>query len=53
VKALIKEKKEKDIVLTYLELVNIKNASMLNFEEFKRKTTELEKKKLMEEEKEY
>jgi hypothetical protein len=38
-KALIKEKKEKYIVLTYLELVNLNNASKLNFEEFKRKTT--------------
>jgi hypothetical protein len=39
VEALTKEKKEKDNVLIDLELVNMKNASLLNFEEFKRKTT--------------
>jgi hypothetical protein len=39
VKALTKEKKEKDNVLTNLELVNMKNASMLQSEELKRKTT--------------
>jgi hypothetical protein len=43
VEALIKEKKEKENVLTNLELVNLKNASLLNFEEFKRKTIEAEK----------
>ncbi len=40
VKALIKEKKEKYNVLTNLELVNLKNASLLNSE---RKTTHVEK----------
>ncbi len=42
-KALIKEKKEKDNVLTYLELVNLNNASMLNFEKLRRRTTKVEK----------
>ncbi len=51
--ALIKEKKEEDNVLTYLELVNLKNASLLNFEELKRKTAEVKEKKLVEENKEY
>ncbi len=41
--ALIKEKK-KENVLTYLELMNLKNASLLNSEELKRKITEAEKK---------
>jgi intein/homing endonuclease len=53
VEALIKEKKEEDNVLTYLELVNLKNASLLNFEELKRKTAEVKEKKLVEENKEY
>jgi hypothetical protein len=35
VKALTKEKKEKENVLTYLELANMKNAFMLQFEESK------------------
>jgi hypothetical protein len=51
-KALIKEKKEKDNVLTYLELVNMKNAYMLQYEEFKRNIVEAKREKLMEE-KEY
>jgi hypothetical protein len=34
--ALIKEKKEKDNVLTYLELMNLKSASLLNSEELKK-----------------
>ncbi len=53
VKALTKEKKEKSNVLTNLESMNMKNASLLQFEKFERKTTEVEKKKLMEEKKEY
>jgi hypothetical protein len=39
VKALIKEKKEKENVLTNLELINLKNVSLLQFEELRRKTT--------------
>jgi hypothetical protein len=39
VKALTKEKKEKENVLTNLELVNLNNASMLEFEELRKKTT--------------
>jgi hypothetical protein len=49
VKALTKEKKENENVLTYLELVNLNNAFLLQYEEFKRKTTKVEKEKLMEE----
>jgi hypothetical protein len=52
VKALTKEKKEKDNVLTDLELINLKHVSMLQFEELKRKTTEVERDHLMED-KEY
>ncbi len=52
-KALIKEKKEKENVLTYLELVNLKNVSKLQFEELKRKATKVQKEKLLEEKKEY
>jgi hypothetical protein len=52
VKTLIKEKKEKENVLTYLELVNMKNAYLLQSKELKRKIVEAKKKKLMEE-KEY
>jgi hypothetical protein len=51
VKALIKEKK-KDNVLIYLELVNLKNVSLLQSEELKRKITKAYKEKLLEE-KEY
>jgi hypothetical protein len=39
VKALTKEKKEKENVLTDWELINMKNVSLLLFEELKRKTT--------------
>jgi hypothetical protein len=53
VKALTKEKKEKENVLTNLELVNLKNVSLLQFEELRRKATKVEKKKLLEEKKEY
>jgi ribosomal protein L24 len=45
VKALIKEKKEKDNVLTYLELINLKNVSLLQSKDLKRKTTKVERKK--------
>ncbi len=51
-KTLIKEKKEKENVLTYLELLNLKNVSLLQFEKIKIKTTKVEKKKLLKE-KEY
>jgi hypothetical protein len=44
VKALIKEKKEKENVLIDLELINLKNVSLLQFEEFLKKTTEVERK---------
>jgi hypothetical protein len=43
VKALTKEKKEKENVLTDLELINLKNVSLLEFEEFKRKKTKAER----------
>jgi hypothetical protein len=39
-KALIKEKKEKENVLINLELVNLKNVSLFQFKELKRKTIE-------------
>jgi hypothetical protein len=52
VEALTKEKKEKKNVLTYLELVNLKNASLLSFEKLRRKIIKVEKEKLVEE-KEY
>ncbi len=48
VKALIKEKKEKENVLIDLELINMKNVSLLQFEEFKRKTLEVEREQFME-----
>ncbi len=44
VKTLTKEKKEKENVLIDLELVNLKNASLLNSEELRRKTTKEKKK---------
>jgi hypothetical protein len=40
VKAQTKNKKEKENVLTNLELINLKNVSLLQYEEFRRKTTE-------------
>ncbi len=43
-KALTKEKKEKENVLINLELINLKNVFLLQFEEFKRKTLEVERK---------
>ncbi len=43
-KALIKEKKEKENVLTNLELINQKNVSLLQSKELKRKTIEVERK---------
>ncbi len=52
-KILTKEKKEKENVLIDLELMNLNNASLLNFEEFKRNITKVEKEKLVEENKEY
>jgi len=53
VKTLTKEKKEKDNVLIDLELINLKNVSMLYFEKFTRKKTKVEREKLMEYKKEY
>jgi hypothetical protein len=38
-KTLIKEKKEKENVLTNLEFINMKNVFLLQYEEFRRKTT--------------
>jgi hypothetical protein len=51
VKAFTKEKKEENVLID-LELVNMKNVSLLQFEEFRRKITKAEKEKLLEE-KEY
>jgi len=44
VKTLIKEKKEKENVLTNLELINQKNVSLLQSKKLKRKTIEVERK---------
>jgi len=44
VKTLIKGKKEKDNVLTNLELINLKNVTLLQFKEIRRKTTKAKKK---------
>ncbi len=49
---LTKEKKEKENVLTNFELMNLQFVFLLNFEELRRKAT-IEKKKLVEENKEY
>ncbi len=40
---LVKEKKEKDNVLTYFELVNLKNVYLLDFEELRIKTKKKKK----------
>jgi hypothetical protein len=53
VTALIKEKKEKENVPTNLELVNLKNASLLQFEELRKKMAKAKREKLMEEKKGY
>jgi len=52
-KALTKKKKEKDNVLKDLELINLKNVSLLQSEELRRVTVEVEKEQLMEDKKEY
>ncbi len=52
-KALTKKKKEKDNVLKDLELINLKNVSLLQSEELRRMTVEVEKEQLMEDKKEY
>jgi hypothetical protein len=52
VKALTKKKKEKDNVLTNLEMINLKNVSLLLSNELKRKIAEAKKEQLMED-KEY
>jgi hypothetical protein len=46
VKALTKEKKEKENVLIDLELVNLKSTSLLNFEELRMKIVKEKKKKV-------
>ncbi len=46
-KALTKKKKEKDNVLTNLEMINLKNVSLLLFKGLKRKITEVEREQLM------
>jgi hypothetical protein len=53
VKTLTKEKKEKENVLTNLELINLKNVFLLWFEELKKKTIAVERKQLMELKEEY
>ncbi len=44
VKALTKEKMEKENVLTNLELINLKNVCLLQFKELRRKIIEVKKK---------
>jgi hypothetical protein len=44
VKALIKEKKEKEIVLTNLELINLKIVSLVQSKKLRRKRTKVERK---------
>ncbi len=53
VKALTKEKKEKDNVLIDLEFINLKNVFLFQFEEVRKKIVEVEKEQLMENKKEY
>jgi len=43
VKVLTKENKEKENVLTDLELINLKNVSLLQFKELKIKIVEVQK----------
>ncbi len=52
-KTLTKNKKEKENALIDLELININNVFLLQFEEFRRKTTKAEREQLMEDKKEY
>ncbi len=51
VKALTEEKKEKENFLINLELINLKNVSLLQFKELRRKIIEVEKEKLIEDNK--
>ncbi len=53
VKTLTKKKNENENALKDLESINLKNVSLLKFEEFKRKTKKVEKEKLMEDKKKY
>jgi hypothetical protein len=53
VKALTKEKKEKDNVFIDLEFINLKNVFLFQSEELIKKTTKVEKEQLMEDKKEY
>ncbi len=53
VKALTKKKEEKENVLTYLELINLNNVILLQSKGLKRKTIKVERKQLMEDNKEY
>ncbi len=52
-KGLIKEKKEKENIKPDLELVNLKNVSLLQSEKLKRKIIEAKKEKLLEEKNDY
>ncbi len=51
-KALTKEKKEKENVSIYLELINMKNVSLLLSKKFKRNITKVERYELKEDKKE-
>ncbi len=52
-KALTKEKKEKENVLIDLEWINLKDVFLLQFEKFRKKTIEAKIEQLMEDKKEY
>jgi hypothetical protein len=52
VKALTKGKKEKENVLINLELINMNNVFLLQFNELRRKTIEAKREKLLEDKKE-
>jgi hypothetical protein len=53
VKKLTKKKKEKENVLTNLELINLKNVFLLESKELRRKIAKVEREQLMEDKKEY
>jgi hypothetical protein len=48
IEALTQEKKEKENVMINIELINLKNAFMFNFEEIRRMITKAKIKKLVE-----
>ncbi len=53
VDALTQKKKDKENVLIDMEMINLKNVSMLNFEEIKRRIIEVDIEKMVEKNKEH